>query len=226
MEKATLNAHVRENKGKGAARTLRRDGSLPAVIYGGGNSTPLDLDAKEFKTFIKKTAGRQGLLDLVLDDKSTRLALLKKLQYHPVHGQVLHVDFQEVDTTKKLNVRVSIKLIGEAIGIKRDKGIMEHSLRQVEVRCLPNDIPEGYEIDVTEVGAGQSLHVSDLEVDEKVKILTDPGEVVVSVMIPAVEEEPTEEEALEEGAEAAEGEAGEGAPEAKDDAASEKKEEG
>lgn len=216
MEKETLNVTVREEKGKGAARSLRRGGSLPAVVYRAGGSTPLSMDAKEFTKLIRHTEGQQAILNLQFPDKSTKLALMKEYQVHPVSGKVLHADFQEVASDEKVTLYVAVHLTGEAIGVKRDKGILEHMLRQIEVTCLPDNIPSHIDLDVTEVEAGHSLHVSDITVPAGVEIVTEPEEVVLLVAIPSVVEEAVPEE------EAVEGEAAEGeAPEA--EAASEEK---
>jgi large subunit ribosomal protein L25 len=141
MEKASLNVEIRENKGKGAARSLRREGSLPAVVYRAGGSTPLSIDTKEFIKIIRHTEGQQSILNLQFPDKSTKLALMKEYQVHPVTGDVLHADFQEVASDQKVTLHIAVHLVGEAIGVKRDKGILEHMLRKVEITCLPENIP-------------------------------------------------------------------------------------
>ena len=208
MELATLNAETREQTGKGAARSLRREGTLPAVIYRAGESTPLTINEKELMHLLRHTDGRLSLLNLQFQDNTTKLAIVKKYQVHPVYGNILHLDFQEVAANEEITLLVGVNLVGEAIGVKRDSGILEHHLRQIEVRCVPDNVPAHIDLDVTEIETGHSLHVSDLTPPEGVTILADPKDIVAAVSIPAMIEEEVEEEVEEgeEGAEAAEGE--------------------
>ncbi len=210
MKLATLNVETREQTGKGAARSLRREGTLPAVIYRAGESTSLMINEKELMGLYRNVVGRLSMLNLQFKDKSTRMAIVKKCQVHPVYGNILHVDFQEVAADEEMTLFVSVSLVGEAIGVKRDAGILEQQLRQMEIRCIPANVPAHLDLDITELEAGHSLHVSDITAPEGVSILADPKEVVVAVVIPALVEEEVEEEVEEgeEGAEAAEGEEG------------------
>ncbi len=220
MEMATLNAEIREQTGKGAARSLRREGTLPAVIYRAGESTPLMVNEKELLHLYRHTDGRLSLINLQFQDKSTKLAIVKKCQVHPVYGNILHLDFQEVAADEEMTLLVGVSLTGEAIGVKRDSGILEHQLRQIEITCLPDNMPAHIDLDITDLEAGQSLHVSDITPPEGVSIITDPKEIVAVVSIPALIEEEVEEELAEgeEGAEAAEGEEGAEGAEAKEGA--------
>ncbi len=201
MEKATLNVQTRENTGKGAARSLRREGSLPAVIYKAGETTSLTINEKELMQLFKKADGRLTLLNLQFQDNSTKLVLYKESQVHPVYGNILHVDFQEVALDKETTLFVGVNLVGECIGVKRDGGILDHRMRQIEISCLPENVPAHIDIDITELEAGHSLHVSDIIAPEGVSILADPKEVVVAVIIPSLVEEEEEEVEGEEGAE-------------------------
>lgn len=200
-ERIALNVKPREATGKGAARSLRRQGEIPAVSYRGGESTALSVNQREMVKFIMTTAGGQGMVDLRFPDDSTRPALMKEYQSDPVKGDVLHADFFEVSMTEEVRVSVHLSLVGEAIGVKRDKGILEHVLREVEVECLPDRIPGQLEIDVAKLGVGQSIHVGDITAPDGVAIITDPGEVIVMVAAPAVlveeAEAPAEEVAVE-----------------------------
>jgi large subunit ribosomal protein L25 len=200
MEKITLNVELRDKKGKGPSRALRRAESIPAVIYRTGDSSPLMIDRKEMLHFIQSTSGEQVLVNLMFPDKSTRLALMKEYQTDPVRGELLHADFMEVSMTEKVRVSVHVVTAGEPIGVKRDKGILQHTLREIEIECLPDRIPGHLEMDVSGLLTGQSLHVSDIALPEGVKVLTDPGEVIASVMAPALVEEAVAEEVKEEAA--------------------------
>ncbi len=189
MEKATLKVQTRANTGKGAARSLRREGSLPAVIYKAGETTSLTINEKELMQLFKNTDGRLTLLNLQFQDKSTKLVLYKECQVHPVYGNVLHVDFQEVASDKEITLFVGVNLVGESIGVKRDDGILDHRLRQIEVICLPDNVPAHIDIDITDLEAGHSVHVSDITPPDGVSIIADPKEVVAAVIIPSLIEE-------------------------------------
>ncbi len=227
MKIVTLNAETREQTGKGAARSLRREGTLPAVIYRAGKSTSLMINEKELMALYRNIDGRLSLLNLQFQDKSTRMAIVKKCQVHPVYGNILHVDFQEVAADEEVTLFVGVSLVGEAIGVKRDQGILEHRMRQLEIKCVPDNVPSHIDIDISEVEAGHSLHVSDITAPEGVTVLADPKEIVVMVSIPSMVEEEVEEEVLEgeEGAEAAEGEEGKEGEEAAEGKEGESKEE-
>lgn len=180
MQRLTLSVEKREEVGKGVARGLRRKGIIPAVIYKGEDSMPIQLSAKEFLYFINKTAGEQVVVNLDFSDE-TRQALLKDYQVNPVMGNLLHADFQEVSATESMNVMVNIVISGEAIGVKRDNGILQYGIRAVEIECLPENIPGHIDIDVSNFGIGHSIHVGDLKLGENVRVLTDSDELIVTV---------------------------------------------
>ncbi|WP_333655402.1 50S ribosomal protein L25 [Dissulfurispira sp.] len=186
MEKVTLGVEKREKSGKGGARSLRRSGVIPAILYKGGNSLPVQLSRKELSRFISKTAGERVIVNLQFPD-DTKQAIVKDYQVDPVMGNLLHVDFQEISATEAIRVMVHVVIKGEAIGVKRDKGILQHGLREIEIECLPDKIPGHVDVDVTNMGLGQSIHVSDLKLGEGIKVLTDPDEVLATVI--AVKEE-------------------------------------
>ncbi len=191
MQILTLSAQKREGVGKGVARELRRKGYIPAIIYRGGDSMPIQLSTKEFSIFFNKTGGEQLVVNLDFSDE-TRQALLKDYQIDPIKGGLLHADFQEISATEVMRVIVHIVISGEAIGIKRDNGILQYGLREVEIECLPEDIPGHIDIDVSNLGIGQSIHVSDLNLGEKVRVLTDLEELIVTVTAIKGEALPTE----------------------------------
>jgi len=220
MQKVTLKAEARSATGKGTARSLRRGGSIPAVIYKGGKAEALTLNHKEMITFINKTRGEKALITLDFGSDK-RLALMKEYQVDPVDNTLLHADFMEIDMNVMVRVPIKVKLMGEAIGIKRDKGILERQIREVEVEALPNNIPGHLELDITGLAAGSALHVSDLVAPEGVRILTEMSDPVASVTLPKVQVE--EEAAAEEGAEEAAAGEGEKAQD-KDEKSEEKKE--
>lgn len=188
MERITLKAEKRDIVGKGIARTLRREGMIPAVLYKGGGSIPIKLSRKELSRLINTTAGEQVMVNLQFSDGDSKLALVKDYQVDPIKGDLLHTDFFEVSLTEKIRVTVHVTPVGEPIGVKRDGGILQHVLRGIEVECLPDKIPGHIEIDISKLEIGQSIHVSDLKLGEGIKVLTDLDEVVANVIAPLVEE--------------------------------------
>ncbi len=199
MERATLNAEFRKEAGKGVARSLRRNGILPAVIYRKGESTPIQISKKELINFVNSTSGEQKLVNIKLSDGDTKIAILKYYQSDPIKGELLHTDFYEVSLNEEVKVSVAVSLTGEAIGVKRDGGIIQYGLRDVDIECLPDKIPSHFEADITNLEIGHSVHVGDLSVGEGVKVLTDSSEVLATISAPAkavveeVEEEVKEE---------------------------------
>ncbi|MCL4456078.1 MAG: 50S ribosomal protein L25 [Nitrospirae bacterium] len=181
MERVTLNVEKREKSGKGGARSLRRSGIIPAIVYKGGNSMSVQLSGKELSKFISKTAGEQVIVNLQFSE-DTKQAIVKDYQKDPVIGDLLHVDFQEISATEAMRVAVHVVIKGEALGVKRDKGILQHGLREIEIECLPDKIPGHVDVDVTNLLIGQSVHVSDLKLGEGIRILTDSHDVLASVI--------------------------------------------
>ncbi len=202
MERVTLNAEHRTETGKGVARSLRRQGYMPAVIYRAGSSMPIKLKRQDIVNFLNSTMGEQVMVNLQFSDGDTRLALLKDYQVDPVKGELLHTDFYEVSLKEKVRVTVSIVLMGEPVGVKREGGVLQQTLSELEIECLPDMIPSHLEIDVSGLKVGRSLHVSDLTLEEGIRVFDDPEEVIATVVAPAVE--PEEAAPEEEAAEAAE----------------------
>ncbi len=189
MERTTINVEKRKEVGKGAARSLRRKNMIPAVLYRAGDSSPVQFSKKELSRFINATtAGEQIMVNLQFGDGSSRFALMKDYQIDPATGELLHADFFEVSLTEEVKVTVHVAIIGEPIGVRRDGGILQHLLREIEVECLPDRIPGRVEVDISSLEIGQSVHVGDLKLGEGIKVLTESDEVIVNVVAPAVEE--------------------------------------
>lgn len=205
MEKIILKAEKRDKAGKGIARSLRRQGFIPSVLYRAGYSIPLKINRKELASFISSTAGEQVMVNLEFPDGEKRLALLKDYQVDPVKGELLHSDFQEVLLTEKVRVTVAISTTGEPVGVKRDGGILQHGIREIEIECLPDKIPGHLTLDVSGLELGKSIHVRDLSLGEGIKVLTDPDEVIATVTAvveeaaPAAAPEMTEPEVIKKG---------------------------
>ncbi|GMT47957.1 MAG: 50S ribosomal protein L25 [bacterium] len=189
MERITLSAEHRTEAGKGIARSLRRQGYMPAVIYRAGKSTPIKLKKQDIVNFLNSTMGEQVMVNLRFSDGNLRLALLKDYQVDPVKGELLHTDFYEVSLKERVRVTVSIVLTGEPVGVKKEGGILQQAHSEVEVECLPDVIPSHLEIDVSGLKVGHSLHVSDLFLQEGIKVFDSPEEVIATVIAPTMEVE-------------------------------------
>lgn len=189
MEAIEFNVEVRSTSGKGAARRARRSGRVPGIFYGPKRPpTPLFVDAKEFAQKIAAVQGSQLLrLASAADAVNGRLTLLKATQYHPVTGAVLHADFYEVDVEQKLQVRVPLHFTGKAVGVAAG-GILQPLRRDVEVECLPLDIPATIVVDVSGLGIHDSIHISALTPPAGAAFVFDDDFGLVTVLPPTVEE--------------------------------------
>jgi len=188
MEHLTIHVDKREEKGKGAVRSLRRNEMIPAVLYRGGGSLPIKFNKKEILQFINTTSGEQIMVNLQFSDGDSKLALMKEFQVDPATRELLHADFFEVALTEKLKLSVHVSVTGEPIGVKRDGGILQNVLREIEIECLPDKIPTHIKVDISNLEIGQSFHVRDLDLGSDIKIFTDPQEVIANILAPLVEE--------------------------------------
>ncbi|MBI5633022.1 MAG: 50S ribosomal protein L25 [Nitrospirae bacterium] len=195
MEKMSIQAEIREGQGKGAARSLRRSGKVPATLYRAGNAQSIQLVRKELAKLINSVAGEQVMVDLQFADGVNKLALLKDFQVDPVRSELLHTDFFEVSLTESIKITVHVATHGEPVGVKRDGGILQHPLREILIECLPDQIPGKIDIDISKLEIGQSIHVSDLKLEEGIKILTDAHDVIVNIVEPVEEAAPVAEAA-------------------------------
>lgn len=189
MEKITLTAQVREKAGKGIARGLRRDAQVPAVLYSHGKSMPISMGNKAISTILNTEGGKHALLNLTLEggkEAAERMALIKDYQIDPISGKLIHIDLMEVAMDEKVKVQISVHLTGNAIGVK-EGGILQYGLHQVEVECLPQQIPSHLDVNITAVKVNESLHVRDIQAPEGVKILNDPDATIVTIQPPVSE---------------------------------------
>jgi len=226
MEKIGMEVKKREALGKEASKKMRREGIVPAVIYGPTiDTTPLEIAFKDLSKILDVGGRENVLIDAKIEGiKKTALSktvIIKDVQRDPVRGSIKHVDLLEVQMDKVIRVSVPIHITGEAKGVELG-GILQHETRELEIECLPSDIPESIDVDVTDLDIGDSFHVSDLEVKENIKILVDGEHNIVSVATPQKEEEEKTAEELEqelsesfEEGEQAEGEAEEAKSEGK-----------
>lgn len=197
MERYDLNVEVREGTGKGVARKLRRNGLVPGIVYGKGrDSQPLIVNPDDLKHKITGNA----IFDLTIEDdkqESTDTVMIKDVQRDVLNGKLLHVDFQHISMDEKITVSVPVNLVGDAIGVQ-EGGVVQQLLREIEIECLPLDIPDEIEVDISELDLGNSITISDVEVADNIDIVTPMDEVIVSLAIPTDIEEELEAEEEEE----------------------------
>jgi large subunit ribosomal protein L25 len=183
MAEIVVNATDRTGRGKNAARRLRKQGLVPGVVYGGnGDNIAVSVDPKALQRVLRSEAGRNAILKLDIIGKGATNAILKSWQVDPIKDSFLHADFYRIAMDVAIRVTVPVVATGEARGVKVDAGILEMVLREIEVECLPGDIPERIEVDVTDLGINGAARVADLLVSAKVKVLQAPDQVVVHVV--------------------------------------------
>ena len=191
MAEIVVNAKSRDDRGTNAARRLRRQGLVPGIVYGGkGGNIAVAVDPKALQKVLRSEAGRNTILKLDIAGSGATNAILKDLQVDPIKESLLHADFYRIAMDVAIRVTVPINIRGEARGVKVDGGILELITREIEVECLPGDIPERIDVDVSELGLNGALRVSDLPANAKVKILENADQVVVHVVSVKEEEAP------------------------------------
>lgn len=186
MKQSNLSVTVREEKGKGAARRLRRAGMIPAVFYGRKSETvPLAVPRKEFQDILNSDAGSGTFLNLSFGGKkkSEKMALIKDLHTNPVTNDLIHADFYELMMDEEIVSHVPVRLVGKAKGVEMG-GTLQPIRRELEVKCLPKDMPETIEIDVTDLGLGQSVHIDDVNLPPGVEVPHDVNFTVAVVLAP------------------------------------------
>jgi large subunit ribosomal protein L25 len=187
-----LEAQQRETGTKNDARRVRRGGKIPAVVYGAGKqATPVSVDPRQVSRILHSATGHNTVFDLALDGERTK-AMIVDWQYEPIKGSLLHIDLKRIAMDQKLRVNVPIELVGEPAGVKQQGGILEQITREVEVECLPGDIPNQIDLNVAELVFGVVLRVSDLPKNEKIKYVTDPEQPVAHIISIKEEEAPAE----------------------------------
>lgn len=188
VETITLEAKPREGSGKNASRRLRAQGMIPATLYGGGKEAASAVIARHEFAALLRNYGRNKVFTLNLDGASTPVKIAA-LQLDPIKGSLVHADLMRISLTEKTTFEVPIRTVGEAEGVKTFEGILDLVTKTLDVRCLPTDLPEAIEVDVTSLGIGDHLYVKDLKISDWIEVLTDAEKVVVTVIAPRVEEE-------------------------------------
>jgi large subunit ribosomal protein L25 len=205
-ERVRLQVQERERRGSAEARRLRRQGLIPGVLYGKGNSShAISVPERELRRVLTGPSGLHAILDVVLEgQKTTHASILKEFQQDPIRGRISHVDLQEVRLDQPITAQVAVQLVGEPAGVK-EGGVLSQVQREINVEALPMEIPEHIELDVSGMAIGDTLRLADLPARDGVRYLDDPDETVLAtVTLPTREVEP--EEVAEEGEEVPEGE--------------------
>ncbi|MGF1448662.1 MAG: 50S ribosomal protein L25 [Opitutales bacterium] len=180
MKQLRLSVKNRSETGRGPMRRLRASGRIPAVIYGEGGSRALSLDGPEFRTLMRQAAGSAALVEVSDDAGKQTLSVIQTVERDPVTDHFVHVDFHEVSASKPMHARVPVHTEGTPYGVKNENAILDVQLHELDVECLPKDLPEHVTVDVTELHAGDSVHIRDLKAIEGVSFLGDDETVVLA----------------------------------------------
>ena len=186
---ASIQVAPRQGTGKGAARSLRREGKVPAVIYGRGrDAEAVTVDTITLNRLLAQTAAATTIVDVTVGDKAPVKALIREIQRNPVRpGDIIHLDLYEVHADEKIIVEVPVKLIGIPEGVKNFGGVLDHIMHSLSIRVFPADIPEHLDVDVTALNIGQSIHVAELAF-EKIELMADARQTICTIVAPRAEE--------------------------------------
>lgn len=205
----TIRARLREGRGKNDARRARRSGMIPVVVYGGGNEAVAAVaPLAELAAVLRSEAGRNSIITLDIEGVEASEVMFSDRQIDPVRGRLIHADFQRLVRGQKIEVTVPLHLKGEPVGVRDEAGVLEQIVREIEIRCEPREIPDAIEVDVSNLGVHDVLHVSDIQVAENIEILDAPDSVIATVGIvreevaaapEVVAEEPAEPELISKG---------------------------
>jgi large subunit ribosomal protein L25 len=195
MPTNVIEAQMRTPGGKNVNKRLRNSGIIPAVLYGPGKETiAISVDPQIVQDILHSESGRNSIFTINVDGSAQNNSMVKDYQLDPVQGELIHVDFIQIAMDRRLQLDVNIELVGEPMGVKIGGGIMDFVTRSIEVECLPADIPESIKVDVSHLDINDYIRVNNIEVDPKVKVLSDPEVVVVTIIPPVKEEAPVVEE--------------------------------
>ena len=194
-----IKAKVRAEIGGRRPRRIRASGRVPAILYGSGTSQALELNGREIAEALHGASSESVLIDLTLESEggstTKKMALIREVQHDPLRDTIEHIDFHQIEENKKLRVEVPVHEVGEPVGVRTGGGILDHNLRTLRVECLPKDLPERIDIDVSALEVGQAIHVGEVKLPEGVTVLNTKELPVFMVLLPKVEEAPTPEAA-------------------------------
>jgi large subunit ribosomal protein L25 len=199
LEKIELKATIRKTVGDGAAKELRREGMIPAILYGPkAEPVMLSVTTKELETILKTSNIGQVLLDLLIQNgkQQSRTAMIKELQTQPVSGNLLHVDFYEVAMDQKIKISIPVVTSGVASGVE-EGGVLQLVRHEVEIFCYPNNIPESLEVDITGMNIGDSKHIDEVSIDDSFELVDEANFTIATILSPKAEEEEEVEEGIE-----------------------------
>ena len=180
---AVVTAEVRESRGKNEAKRLRVSGRIPAVVYGAfKDPQAVTVNPKDVLKILRSKTGHNSIFDVDILNVEKTPVIVAEEQYHPIKGTLMHIDLKRIDLTRKLKVAIPVHMVGEAKGVKQQGGVLDLVTRTIEIECVPDDIPNTFEIDVTELMVGSAIRVSELPVKEGVKVLTPPEAVIAHVV--------------------------------------------
>jgi len=187
----TIAAEARSSRGKNEARRLRVAGATPAVLYGsGGESVAIAVNPKDIKKILQSKTGHNTIFDVAVKNGETSPVMIIDWQNEPIRETLLHVDLKRIDLTKRIRVKVPVHTHGDPIGVKLQGGLHELITREIEIECLPDEIPEEYIVDVSELSIGQNIRASDIPVGDAVKLVSNPEAVISHVVAMKAEEAP------------------------------------
>ena len=192
-KKVSLTARYRPLVGRKAVKQVRREKRVPAVIYGGRESWALDLDEVDIVTKLNASASAHLMVDLIVEkdgQKHKKLALIQEMQRHPLRDRLIHLDLHEIDESKPIRVEVSLIPVGEPAGVRNQGGVLDQPLHALEVECLPKDLPDRIEVDVSSLEIDQSIAVKDIKLPSGVEVLNNAELIALMVHAPKVVEEP------------------------------------
>jgi large subunit ribosomal protein L25 len=178
-----VTAEVRSSRGKNEAKRLRVSGRIPAVIYGAfKDPCAVSVNPKDITRILRSKTGHNSIFDVEVANIEKTPVIVAEEQYHPIKGTLMHIDLKRIDLTRKLKVSVPVHVVGEAKGVKQQGGVLDVVTRTIEIECIPDDIPNQFDIDVTELMIGNNIRVSELPVKEGVRVLTAPEAVIAHVV--------------------------------------------
>lgn len=190
MEQAVLDGKKREVIGK-KVKLLRKAGQLPGVVYARDmEPLPVQVDSRLFEKIIRGPQGRNVLINLKLAGADTLSVITHAIDWDPLNGKLRHVDFHKISMSEKIKAKVHVEFVGVPTGVKDEGGVLVHSMRELEVRCLPNEIPDKFTVDITALKIGDSIHVSELPIPAGIELLSGLNEIVVTISAPTKDEEP------------------------------------
>lgn len=189
-----VSAEARTSKGTSQARRLRREGKIPGIVYGVGKTPQnVQVDARSFTRSLHAQSSEHVMMDLEIGTGDLRKVLLQDVQHHPISGDIIHADFHEISLTEKLRVKVPVRLVGEPTGVSQQGGVLEHLVREIEIECLPLDIPEHLDLDVSNLAVGQGFKAGDIQLDAaKFRLVADKDLAIAAVSAQRAEEEVAE----------------------------------